>query len=165
MKKLFFLLLITHSSFLIVNAQWQPDVRLTNDPFVSYTNTFYNNNWCIAASGDSVHIVWYDSRNGNYEIYYKRSTNGGINWGADIRLTLDTAVSQNPSVSVSGQFIHVVWEDRRAGNPEIYYKRSTDAGISWGTDTRLTNDPGSSINPSISVSGQFVHIVWADSAF
>jgi hypothetical protein len=35
-----------------------------------------------------VHIVWYDHRTGYYEIFYKRSTDGGINWGNDIKLSI-----------------------------------------------------------------------------
>ncbi|MBK6772308.1 MAG: hypothetical protein IPG78_09310 [Ignavibacteria bacterium] len=112
-------------------AQWQPDVRLTNNP--AYSSTSENNAWCIAASENVVHAVWYDFREGNNEIYYKRSSDGGISWGADTRLTNNTAPSFSPSVSVSGLVVHVVWNDRRDGNYEIYYKRSTDAGISWGS--------------------------------
>ncbi len=66
-----------------------------------------------------------DYRDGNEEIYYKLSTDGGTKWGADIRLTNNT-VRQFPSVAVSGSQINVVWMDYRDGNEEIYYKRSTD---------------------------------------
>lgn len=47
-------------------AQWQPDVRLTNDPAVSFAPL--NNARCIASSGASgaMHVVWYDNRDVNY---------------------------------------------------------------------------------------------------
>mgnify|MGYP001608636178 FL=1 len=112
-----------------------------------------------------MHVLWQDNRDGNYEIYYKRSTNEGVNWSQDTRLTNDPSESRYPSVSVSGQAIHVVWYDTRDGNEEIYYKRSTDGGNSWGTDTRLSNDPAWSKFASVSVSGSpqgGVHVVWAD---
>jgi hypothetical protein len=160
MKKIIFTLFIIHCSLLIANAQWQPDVRLTNDPAISYTS--YNNAWCIASSGTVVHVVWYDGRDNNYEIYYKRSTDGGISWGADTRLTNNTAESLFPSIAVSGSVVHVVWRDFRDGNPEIYYKRSTDAGVSWGADTRLTNNTAESQYPSVTVSGSIVNVVWED---
>ena len=98
MKKLFItvFVFIIHYSLLINNceAQWQPDVRLTNNPAYSYSS--YNNARCVASSGNDVHVVWYDSRDGNYEIYYKRSTDGGISWEADTRLTNNTANSRYP---------------------------------------------------------------------
>ena len=145
------------------HAQWQPDVRLTNDPAASFTSL--NNAWCIASSSPpqaDVHVVWYDFRDGNWEIYYKRSTDGGVSWGSDTRLTNFSFPSLNPSVSVSGSTVHVVWQDNRDGNIEIYYKRSTDGGTSWGTDSRLTNNSFASTNPSVSVSGTVVHVVWRD---
>jgi hypothetical protein len=109
-----------------------------------------------------VHVVWQDYRDGNYEIYYKRSTNAGVSWEADTRLTSYSSYSENPSVSVSGQVVHVVWRDQRDGNYEIYYKRSTDAGVSWGADTRLTNNSADSRYASVSVFGSVVHVVWQD---
>ena len=142
-------------------AQWQTDVRLTYDPGLSLTA--YNNGWRIAANGDVVHAVWADDGDGNLEIYYKRSVDGGITWGPDLRVTSNTAESHHPSVSVSGSVLHVVWQDNRDGNFEIYYKRSTDGGIGWGGDTRLTNDSAESRYPSAAVSGQAIHVVWYDS--
>ena len=150
------LTLYTHSLF----AQWQPDVRLTNDP--AYSGPSENNARCTAASGNAVHVVWYDFRNGNYEIYYKRSTDAGISWAADTRLTNNSAASFSPSVTVSGPVVHVLWNDRRDGNYEIYYKRSTDAGVSWGADTRLTNNIVHSQFSSIAVFGSVVHIVYRE---
>ena len=116
-KILVLTLIIVSSAY----SQWQPDVRLTNNPAASLTS--FNNARCIAASGDSVHVAWLENRNGNYEIYYKRSTDGGLSWGADTRLTNNSAASYEPSVTVSGQVVHVVWYDGRDGNMEIYYKR------------------------------------------
>ncbi|MDO9258152.1 MAG: exo-alpha-sialidase [Bacteroidales bacterium] len=153
---------------LLSQAQWQPDVRLTNDPSVSQSLS----NRCVASSGDTVHVVWRDFREVQHsEIYYKRTTDGGVSWGQDIRLTIKYQVIINggvyqeslfPSVAVSGPVVHVLWVDERDGNYEIYYKRSTDGGTSWGTDTRLTDDPGSSWGSSVTVSGSTVHVIWSD---
>jgi hypothetical protein len=157
-----FFFLIVHCTLKIEDcmSQWQADVRLTNDPAGSYTS--FNNAWYVAANGNVLHTVWHDNRDGNYEIYYKRSTDGGINWGADTRLTNNTAYSYCPSISVSGSVVHIVWTDYRDVYYEIYYKRSTDAGVSWGEDTRLTNNTALKWYPSFAVSGSLVHIVWYD---
>ena len=160
MKTILFTILVCILSIQISQAQWQPDVRLTIDPALSVTS--FNNAWCVAANGNVVHVVWEDERDGNEEIYYKRSTDGGISWGADTRLTNNSDWSTSPSVSVSGSVVHVVFYDWRDGNAEIYYKRSTDGGISWEADTRLTNASDYSEYPSVSVSGSVVHVVWAD---
>ena len=148
-----------------VHAQWEPDVRLTNDGSSSWTTG--NDAWCIAASRDTVHVVWRDLRDGNYEFYYKRSPDGGASWSADAALTNDGSYSGEMSVAVSGTAVHVVWQDDRDGNLEIYYKRSTDGGTTWGPDVRLTNALYESFFPSMAVLGgavpvNTVHVVWDD---
>ncbi len=154
---LFVLLLCTPA---VVNAQWEPDVRLTYNDSSSYTS--HNNAWCIAASGDTVHVVWFDTRDANYEIYYKRSTDGGTNWSQDVRLTYGPSTSGPTAIAVSGHSVHVVWEDYWNGSYEIYYKRSTDGGTSWDPDVRLTNSPSLSVYPSIAIFADTVHVVWED---
>jgi hypothetical protein len=110
-----------------------------------------------------LHIVWSDDRDGNEEIYYKRSTNGGLFWGGDTRLTNSTNhLSEYPQFSVSGSFLHLVWQKLINSNWIIFYKRSTDEGTSWGADVSLSSDSITSMIPSISSSGQFVHIAWED---
>lgn len=154
-------LVILFSTLSLSFAQWEPDVRLTTDDDSSYTS--YNNAWCIAADGDTLHVVWYDQRDNNWEIYYKRSLDAGAVWSViDTRLTDNPNWSYLPSVAVSGSNVHVVWEDDRDGNADVYYKRSTDGGTTWETDFRLTVDPGPQGQPSVAVSGSYVHVVWAD---
>jgi hypothetical protein len=139
-------------------AQWQPDQRLTNDPHVSSTSGV----WCVAAAGDTVHVVWTDNRDGNDEIYYKCSTDGGATWGSDMRLTNEADQSSSPSIAVTDAVVHVAWWDHRDGNREIYYKRSTDGGATWGSDTRLTNAARDSDYPSVAAAGAVVHVVWRE---
>jgi hypothetical protein len=135
---------------------WTEDTRLTQDPASS--EYAY-----VAATGSNVHVVWRDNRDGNFEIYYKRSLNGGSGWEADTRLTNDPVSSNWPTVAVNGSNIHVLWRDFRDGNWEIYYKRSITNGSTWEADKRLTNDPAASESPFVSVSDVYVHIVWYDS--
>jgi hypothetical protein len=164
MKNFLFLSGIYFGALLLIPtesiAQWQVDVRLTNDILTSYTSL--NNAWCVASTGNNVFAVWFDERDGNPEIYYKRSTDGGISWEADARLTNTNAQSNVPSIALSGSDVHVVWRDVQDGNAEIYHKHSTDNGTTWGTDTRLSNNTSASDFPSVSVSGSDVHVVWRD---
>lgn len=134
---------------------WSFDKRLTNNPSYSYSP-------CVFASGSYVHVIWVDERDGNKEIYYKRSTDGGNTWGSDFRLTNNPNNSTNPSLWVSGSNVHVVWQEDRDGNWEIYYKRSNDNGNTWTSDIRLTNNPQSSLYPSVSVFSSTIHVVWVD---
>ena len=102
MKKLLQIVSVFLLGTLVSQAQWQPDVLLTNDPGNSQMDGLPNAR-CITSSGDTVHVAWRDYRDGiSGEIYYKRSTDGGLNWGPDIRISKNVFSSTAPSISVSG---------------------------------------------------------------
>src|SRR5207245_2093244 len=131
------------------------DVNLSNDMPGSGAS-------CITSSGTSVYIAWVEFVGGSNEIFFKRSANSGINWSVNIQLTSSAGASQYPCIFSSGSYVHVVWHDDRDGNDEIYYKRSTDYGLTWSADTRLTNDGGNSRYASVSSVEPYVHVVWYD---
>jgi len=135
---------------------WSDDVRLTSDA----SNSRDSN---IASNGDYVHVVWADERDGNYEIYYKRSIDGGVTWGDNIRLTIADHTSYRPYLAVSGSNVYVVWEDVRDLNYRIYFKKSADNGATWGDDT-LLSDTGDlqSWYTSIAASNDYVYVFWED---
>jgi hypothetical protein len=115
-------------------------------------------------SSDNLHVVWSDETPGNREILYKSSTNGGESWGSSKRLTWNSEWSVSPELSVdSSDHIHVVWRDDTPGNSEIYYKKSTNGGVSWGSSKRLTWNSGYSILPAMALgSSNNIHVTWYD---
>jgi hypothetical protein len=158
MKQIIFLI-ITLCMAELSQAQWEPDVRLTYDGHASQNYSHQG----IASSGDTVHVVWFDDRNENQEIYYKRSTDRGLTWGEDVRLTNNYYNSWYVSIAVSGSIVHVLWSvDVLIGNYETFYKRSLDGGSTWGFDNQLTFTPGITSGNCISVSGSKVHVVYYD---
>ena len=134
---------------------WEQEKRLSDLPDESLSPS-------ISVSGQSIHVVWSDSRNAYWGLYYKRSTDNGVTWGADTRLSMDLRSKEFPSVVASGLLVHVSWDDWRDTTAEIYYKRSTDGGVTWSADLRLTNSVLSSRSNSMTTSGPIVHIAWHD---
>jgi hypothetical protein len=134
---------------------WSVAVRLTHSAGDSYFPR-------IAVSGSSTHVVWHDNTPGNSEIYYRRSTDNGANWGGKKRLTRNSGGSSLADIAVSGSNIHVVWQDLTPGDWEIFYKRSTNNGTSWGRTKHLTSNAGTSFVPTIDVSGNNIHVAWSD---
>ena len=126
------MLLLT--SFCLYGQTWSPIIRLTWNVGASFNPAIVRN------IGNCLHLVWQDSSfGGNYEIYYKRSTNGGITWSAVRRLTWTSGNSLYPAVAIdSADGVHVVWNDGTPGEDEVYYKRSTNGGTTWSTAKRLT---------------------------
>ena len=139
-------------------TSWQTSKRLTwnsgdsTDPDIA-----------VGPSGQ-VHLAWDDGTPGNYEIYYKKSTNAGNTWTANRRLTWNEGGSTSPDIAVdSDAHIHVVWHDLTPGKAEIYHKMSTDGGATWTTNQRLTWNPEDSWGPVIEAdpSGN-LHVLWSD---
>ena len=122
-----------------------------NNPADSYYPT-------IAVSGSKLHIVWQDDRYGDYEIFYKESLDGGVNWGADTRLTNDLNGSYLAFVAVTDSAVHVVWEDNRTGDMEIYYKRNPTGNMPVGIGNDQTNDAGNGISIYPNPASDLIHI-------
>jgi len=116
----------------------------------------------IAVSGNNVYVVWRDNTPGNDEVFYRRSNDGGASFGSTVNLSNNDGSSTSPFIVVSGSNVYVAWEDNTLGSGEIFYRRSTDGGASFGSTVNLSNNAGFSGAPSIAVSGNNVHIVWYD---
>jgi hypothetical protein len=139
-------------------ATWTPNQRLTR-------TSGYSGYPAIADDlSDNLHLVWSDSTSGNYEVYYRKSTNGGATWITSQRLTWTSSASLKPIIaSASSDNIHLVWADLPNWVGEIYYKKSTDGGASWAAGQRLTWNSGGSYSPRIAVdSSDNLHVVWQD---
>lgn len=140
---------------------FEPDRRLTRNDSSSETSI----NFARSVAADErgrVHIAWVDEQDGNREIYYKRSIDGGLSWGPPARLTVDAASSNNPSIAAQGDAVHAVWWDTRGGSHQVYYKRSLDGGATWEADRRITASAGGGAHTSLAVAGNRVHVVYVD---
>jgi hypothetical protein len=112
-----------------------------------------------------LYVVWSDSRDGNNEIYFKKSTDRGVTWGSDMRVTSASGSSESPVIVLGGQGrIFLVWVDNRDGNKEIYFKCSENDGATWNPDTRLTYNISPSDYPHIAVSPSkdAIYVAWND---
>src|SRR4030043_459614 len=134
---------------------WKTNKRLTN-------NAGYSQDPAIAVDGLNIYVVWEDTTPGNYEIYFKKSVDGGATWETNKRLTSNAGVSYAPAIAVDGSNIYVVWQDNTQGDEEIYFKRSVDGGVTWKTDKNLANNADDSRYPAIAVYGPNIYVVWQD---
>ncbi|MBM3324513.1 MAG: exo-alpha-sialidase [Calditrichaeota bacterium] len=86
-----------------------------------------------------LYVCWADARNGNPDIYFSRSTNGGTSWSAASRMDDDVTGRwqwwQWMAVHPTNGDIGVSWLDRREDPAGCQYKTyatiSTDGGTTW----------------------------------
>jgi len=101
----------------------------------------------VGANG-VLHLVYADSiRNRGFDILYVRSTNGGATWSAPVRLNDDAGAAHqyHPTLAVNGATVTVSFYDRRDDQTnclsEVYATQSTDGGLTWAANVRLTTAP------------------------
>jgi hypothetical protein len=92
---------------------------------------------CIAVSGDTIHVIWFDNKNQGSGIYYKHSFDGGITWGMDTRLSSIPSKADLPSITCSGRNVYTTFRDSSTGTIISNFLRSTNSGISWEPEFSL----------------------------
>jgi len=116
-----------------------------------------------------VHLVW-NGRLGNAqrnEIYYEKSTDGGISWEPSIALSdTDQFHSQRPAIDVNKMGIPwVTWMDYKYTTQpftgDILMRTSPDSGMIWDSEQQLTFNHFAFISTVIS-NGDTIQVAWED---
>src|SRR5438093_1079463 len=119
---------------------------------------------------NNIYIVWTDMRSGNNDVYFAKSVNGGLTFGANLRVNDITTNSQSePDLAVdpvNPHLVHVVWTDTRSPilGPDIYEAWSANAGASFGANVQVNDDRGLApqLSPSLVANAGKIQIAWAD---
>lgn len=112
----------------------------------------------VKESSSNYHLVFASGG----EIFYRKSTDGGINWLAPIRLSTGNGNNNYPSVSESSGRVYITWQrNTSSNNYDIYFAASTNAGSNWNikyvlNSVTTTTDP----LPSIQAASTYEMIVF-----
>jgi PKD repeat protein len=145
---------------------WSPVLRVNND-----VGGATQADPAIALdAGNNISIAWADNRNGNNDIFFSKSTDGGATFSSNVLVNLVTGNAQTePDLAIdpsNSDLIHIAWTDGRNGNSDIYYANSTDGGLSFNPSVRVNDDATAleQTQPSIAVGpNRDVYAVWTDS--
>ncbi len=115
----------------------------------------------LAVIENNVYAVWTDDSIGNKEIFFSKSSDGGLNFQKEINLSNNNGTSAFPRMEIADGKIFVTWYDYSLGKSEIFLSRSLDNGNTFETSI-ISNNAGASYNPWIRSDGKNVYAVWND---
>lgn len=103
----------------------------------------------------TIYVVWQDTTgSASTELFFAKSTNGGVTFTNPVNLSNTSAASTNPAVAVDPTgMIAVVWQERVGGNNEILFIRSLDGGATFSAPLNVSNTAGNSAAPDITLDG------------
>jgi hypothetical protein len=144
----------------------------------------------IASYGDNVYMVWqennpdpsdhnsnvnnnniqYNNNYRNYDVYIKKSTDGGLTFGKEINLSKNPGFSEHPQIAISGNNVYIAWIDDTSSssssttkNQEILFRKSIDGGNTFDKIINLSNSSNAdSYNLEITAAGNNVYVVWQE---
>jgi len=128
---------------------WLTPPSITNDPRPQ--NRIYMN----VVSEDEIYIVSDDIITFNHdELFLMKSTNGGATWSTPVNITNNTGHSNTPCVEIFMNNIYLTWADNSHTAPafdnmDIFFKWSSDGGVTWQDSINLSDNPETSSRPRI----------------
>jgi hypothetical protein len=135
---------------------WSVPFPLTVDPTHDVTPSLMQTN------DGTLWLFWASMRTGNYDLFYKTSSDNGNTWTNATQLTTNPERDIAPSViQVADGTIWVVWQTINMGNYDLFYKTSSDNGNTWTNATQLTTNVYNDESPSIvQMQDGTIWVVW-----
>jgi len=111
---------------------------------------------------DYRYLTWSAGEDEDRYVLFARSTDGGKTYSSPVSLSGNIHSDVfNPAVASSGNDVYVVWQGlSKNGNQDIFLRKSTDYGSSFGKAENISNDPGGSGNPEVEIVGNSTHVAW-----
>ncbi len=95
-------------------------------------------------SNDILHLVWVNDNNGNKDVYYAQSYDGGFSFSEIVRMnshvhSVVAYIQAGPKLAIREDEVFVLFMDDRTGYTSVYINVSNDGGLSWGEDIRVSD--------------------------
>ena len=83
-----------------------------------------------------------------------------IRWEEEVNLSQDTVYNFYPWIECQDNYVHVVWY----AEGHVFYRRSTDSGITWDSLYELSDTIASVIHPKLDIWGDAIHCIWVSNS-
>ena len=99
------------------------DFGLSFGNIVKVSNGSKSSNVETLMVDNNLFVVWQESVHDAEEILLKKSTDRGITFSQTVDLSNNDGISECPSIAATEGNLHIVWQDKTAGNNEVFYKQ------------------------------------------
>jgi hypothetical protein len=123
----------------------------------------------------NVYIAWTDNKYSGAmqfdDVLFRKSTDDGLTWGPEQRLTPDSHCDAGGALDMVSQdsMIFIVWCYNGIGYPapcSLFILVSTNCGESWRGREVLASGSGYPINDAnVAISQNFVYVIWRDNRY
>jgi hypothetical protein len=119
----------------------------------------------ISAIEENVYVVWMEDTLKDKQIWFRKSSNGGITFDNAISLSRnhDSRDSIIPkAIAAFGNNVYVVWRqlEDNGKSGDIFLTASTDSGSSFGGIKKVSGNAVYSSSPKVATFGNNVYVVW-----
>ncbi len=127
----------------------------------------FNPSLGVDAEG-TVYLAWHDLRDGNADIYFAVSRDGGATFDPNLKINDDRgdAYQFHPSLGVGSKgAVAVAWEDYRNGQADIYLAYSVDGGHTFRPNVRVNSDrrPADHLHAALAIGEHHeLAVIWED---
>jgi hypothetical protein len=130
----------------------------------------------FARANGVLYVAWLEPDVGNGDIFFSRSTNGGITFSTAVNLSFPLAGnSGNPSIAADGTNVYVMWEELTGGSStEVYLERSTDSGVTFDAPAQISKaavlttgatSTHSARSPVVAAIGTTIWVAWEENVY
>jgi hypothetical protein len=122
----------------------------------------------IAVFSSNLYVVWNDNTDGNLDIMFARSTDGGYSFNSPTNISVNPGGSYSPQLAVSGSNVFILWNDNTDGNLDVMIAKSIDDGATFTGALDLSDPLG--LNgayadyPQIALYNSNVYVIWQGSS-
>jgi hypothetical protein len=130
-------------------------------PFISMTGDCRYP--AVATERNSIYMVWLVVEGKPAHLYFKRSTDEGIQWNSSRMISNEKSDCLPPALAVNSGTLHVAWVDfGETIDGEIYYARSRDGGDTWEKNFILVANAAGTRYPLLTCHQDNVYLIWQD---
>ncbi len=113
---------------------------------------------------ENVYIAWHDSSG---RILLTASNDGGASFGDTLPISLGNYTGAYQIIANTNNSIYIAFSsfNESTSSYEIFFKKSSDGGKSFGNPVKLSNNSSEdSSDPHLAASGQNIYVVWSEAA-